>query len=156
MPPTIDLRALYDDERLRFLVVGGVNTAFAYGVFAALVVTLEHRIHYTILLVITHVISVLFAYALHRRIVFRVRGNVLRDLVKYWSVHLSALAVNLVTLPFLVAVVGLGVLVAQAASIGFTAVVSYLGHKHFSFRRPGTTPPAPAPATPESLDPHGG
>jgi putative flippase GtrA len=134
--PTTTLRALYDDERLRFLVVGGINTAFSYAVFALLVVTLEHRIHYTILLVITHVISVLFAYGLHRRLVFRVQGNVLGDLMRYWSVHLSALGVNLVTLPLLVAVVGLGVLVAQALSIGFTAVISYIGHKYFSFRRP--------------------
>lgn len=145
MPRSIDLRAVLADERFRFLVVGGVNTGFAYVVFAVLVVLFEAVVHYTLLLVATHVISVLFAYVLHRTLVFRIRGRWLRDLPRYWSVHLTGLGLNLVLLPILVDVVGMEVLVGQAFALFATAALSYLGHKHFSFRRQAAEDYGPPP-----------
>jgi hypothetical protein len=53
---------------------------------------------------ITHVVAVLFAFVMHRRFVFvfGVWGHVLRDLVRFESVYLTALGINAVALPVLV------------------------------------------------------
>jgi putative flippase GtrA len=83
---------------------------------------------------VSHVLSVLFAFVLHRRFVFRVRGNVLRDLVRFESVYLTALGINAIALPVLVEL-GMGRIPAQAIIVGCTALLSYFGHRHFSFRR---------------------
>jgi putative flippase GtrA len=147
----ISWRALYASERARFLVVGGFNTAFGYFLFAVLVLLGAGRVHYTLLLVAAYAAATVVAYLLHRTIVFRVKGNLVRDFPRYVSVHLGALAANLALLPLLVELVGMHVLAAQWLLVAVMAVATYLGHKRFSFRRP-----APAPSLPHDAAPRPG
>ena len=83
---------------------------------------------------LSHVISVLIAFVLHRRFVFRVTGHVWRDLARFESVYLVSLGINAVTLPVLVAL-GVPRILAQACILVATTVLSYVGHRYFSFRR---------------------
>lgn len=133
------LQAFFDDRRVRFVGVGGLNTAFAFLVFAALQATLGRSVNYMIILLIAHVIGVLEAFILYRLTVFRVRGNILRDLARFESVYLFALGINAALLPLLVEFGHLPVILAQSVIVFVTSVVSFLGHKHFSFRRPRET-----------------
>jgi putative flippase GtrA len=76
----------------------------------------------------------LFAFVMHRRFVFRVRGHVLRDLVRFESVYPTTFGINAVALPVLVEL-GLQRIPAQAIIVPATMLLSYFGHQHFSFRR---------------------
>lgn len=137
--PTAAPRGLHRlDQRLAFLVVGAVNTLGGVVAFVGLELLLGDRLHYLVVVLLAHVVSVLLAFALHRRYVFRVTGtgSVLLDLARFESVHLGVLAANVVVLPLLVEVVGLPVIPAQLAFGGSAAVLSWFAHKHFSFRRP--------------------
>ena len=122
------------DQRVAFLAVGAFNTAFGYLLFAMLLLLLGHRL-YLVALLCAYIVSVLLAFVLYRFLVFRVRGHVLRDLWRFVTVYLFALAVNFVTLPLLVELVHLPVLVAQAMIVLVTSLMSWMGHKHYSFRR---------------------
>jgi putative flippase GtrA len=86
-------------------------------------------------LVLAHICAVLCAFVLHRRFVFRVRGQVFTDLARFEMVNLGALGVNALLLPFFVEVVGLKVVLAQIISTFVSIVTTYLGHRTFSFRR---------------------
>ena len=122
------------DQRVAFLLVGAVNTVVGYLCFAGLLLLLGQR-HYLAALVCAYVIAVLFAFVMYRFVVFRVRGHVFSDLWRFATVYLSSLAVNLVLLPVLVELAGVPVLLAQALIVLVTAVISWAGHKHYSFRR---------------------
>ena len=50
------------------------------------------------------------------------------------SVYLTALAINVVALPVLVEL-GMDRIPAQAIIMAATTLLSYFGHRHFSFRR---------------------
>jgi len=67
--------------------------------------------------------------------VFRVRGHIWRDLARFETVYLSALAVNFVVLPLLVQIGHVPVLLSQFAIMFVTSLMSWLGHKNFSFSR---------------------
>jgi len=127
------------DQRVAFLVVGGINTVVGYLCFAAFLVTVGRQwagpSGYLAALACAHVVSVLFAFVLYRFVVFRVRGHVLSDLWRFETVYLSALAVNFALLPLLVEIAHLPVLLAQALIVFVTSVMSWVGHKHYSFRR---------------------
>lgn len=129
------LRALLGDQRVAFLGVGAINTVVGTLVFVGLQLSLGQVAHYLVVLLCAHVISVLIAFVLHRRLVFRVTGSVLRDLARFETVYLGALAVNLAALPLLVEVAGLPVIASQLLIVFVTAMISFFGHKHFSFRR---------------------
>ncbi|HZX99770.1 MAG TPA: GtrA family protein [Dermatophilaceae bacterium] len=123
------------DQRVAFLIVGGINTVVGFLCFAGFLVVLGKQ-RYLVALVCAHVVAVLIAFVLYRFAVFRVRGHVLADLWRFETVYLSALAVNFVVLPVLVELAHLPVLLAQALIVLVTSVMSWVGHKHFSFRRP--------------------
>lgn len=135
-PPGLLLRVVRD-QRLAFLVVGAVNTVVGFSCFAGFLVLLGQR-RYLVALLCAHVVSVLIAFVLYRFAVFRVRGHVLADLWRFETVYLSALAVNVVLLPGLVEIAQLPVLLAQAIIVLITSLMSWVGHKNYSFRRPAT------------------
>jgi putative flippase GtrA len=140
--PPGPLMRLISDQRVAFLMVGGFNTVVGFGIFVACSLTAGHATDHRfgkvaaalVTVGITHVLSVLIAFAIHRRFVFRVRGHVLRDLVRFESVYLTALGINAVALPVLVEL-GMSRIPAQAIIIASTTFLSYFGHRYFSFRR---------------------
>jgi len=141
----IRLRALAGDQRIAFLMVGTANTVFGFALFVFFDFTIGRAVDARAgtvagslaTLVCSHVLAVLLAFVLYRRFVFKVRGHILRDLARFESVYLTAFGINAVALPFLTSL-GVNRILAQASIIGITTVVSYVGHRHFSFRRTPT------------------
>jgi putative flippase GtrA len=148
------LRELLADRRVRFLLVGGFNTVFAFVLFAALEATAGRALDRAgnpvagslVPLLGSYAVAILVAFALYRRLVYRVHGHVLRDLGRFVSVYVVSITLNAVLLPLLVAV-GVPRLGAQALLVVLITVVSYVGHGRFSFRRasPGEGEPSPEP-----------
>jgi putative flippase GtrA len=140
-PPGPLIRLIHD-QRLAFFVVGGINTVVGFAIFVACSVTLGHLVDRRfgtvagslVTLGISHILGVLFAFVMHRRFVFRVRGHVLRDLVRFESVYLTTFGINAVALPVLVEL-GLHRIPAQAIIWLPTLLLNYVGHRYFSFRR---------------------
>jgi putative flippase GtrA len=140
--PPGPLIRIVKDQRVAFLVVGGINTVVGFGMFVVLSETVGHLLDHRfgkvaaalVTVGISHVLSVLFAFVMHRRFVFRVQGHVLRDLARFWSVYLVAGAINIVALPLLVEL-GLYRIPAQAIIVASIMLLTYFGHRYFSFRR---------------------
>jgi putative flippase GtrA len=130
------------DQRVAFLIVGAINTVVGFGIFVACSETVGHIVDRRfgqlagslVTVGISHVLSVLFAFVMHRRFVFHVRGHVLLDLMRFESVYLTALGISAVALPALVEL-GLNRILAGAIITAATTLLSYFGHRHFSFRR---------------------
>ena len=124
------------DERsrqFRFVVVGIWNTIFAYAAWAALQALLGDRLHYLIILVIAWPIAVLNAYLCHRRFVFHSRDSIRSELPRFSTVYVLSLVASLIGLPILLQVLPFNIYVVQAGFTGAVVVVSYLGHRSFSF-----------------------
>ncbi|AKN17291.1 hypothetical protein B586_13095 [Mycobacterium haemophilum DSM 44634] len=126
---------LIRDQRVAFLIVGGINTAIPTAWFALLLWLFQDAVGYLGLLLCAHVVAVLCAFVLYRRFVFRVTGHVVRDLVRFELVNLSVLGANVAVLPLLVEVFGWPVLPAQVVIVGAAVVFSWFAHRGFSFRR---------------------
>ncbi len=139
--PGLVLR-LIKDQRVAFLLVGATNTGvgFLFFVFFDLTVgawadqAFNPTIGSLATLACAHVLGVLFAFVLYRRFVFRVTGHVLRDLARFESVYLVSIGINAVILPVLVGF-GWNRILAQFSILLITTLISYFGHKGFSFRR---------------------
>ena len=132
------LLRLIRDQRVAFLLVGATNTAigfFWFVLFQLTVGNLVGQYGYLATLACAHVASVLCAFVLYRRFVFRVHGHVLRDLGRFELVYLVALAVNYAALPVLVEFAHLTPILAQAVIVVVTTTISWFGHRGFSFRR---------------------
>lgn len=139
MQPDGPLLRAIKDRLLAFLGVGAINTAVGLGVFFAF-----HHVfgdsRYLVTLLAAHVVSVLVAFVLYRKLVYRVHGQVLHDLWRFETVYLLGLAGNVVLLALGVSVFHVPVLVCQVVITALQAVWSWVGHGRFSFRRPTPSP----------------
>jgi putative flippase GtrA len=135
------LSRVLEDERVRFLIVGGINTVVGYGVFALFELFLGRYIGYLGSLYSSYALATMLAFYLHRRFTFRAStsGKVVVDFLRFQSVYVVSLLVNTAALLLLVVLFGLKPLVAQAIIVVITTAISYLGHKWFSFRRKAQT-----------------
>ena len=129
------IRRLLRDERVRFVIIGGVNTVVAYLLFVLFELTLGGR--YFLSLFLAYLLATMLAFVLHRRFTFGVTGrqSLIVDFLRFESVYVVMFLLNAALLPLFIEIFGWPSLVAQAVIVVFTTVVSYLGHKFFSFRR---------------------
>ena len=133
------IRRLLNDERARFVVVGGFNTVFAYLLFLGFELLLGGQP--LLSLVLSYAIATVVAFGLHRRLTFGVNGRerILLDFLRFESVYVVMLVVNAGMLWLLVTAAGWPSWLAQALCIVVTTILSYVGHKFFSFRRPASS-----------------
>jgi putative flippase GtrA len=134
---------VYARQSLRFLAVGAWNTGFGYVAFAALYYFFSPYVHYMVLQAASVVINVTNAFLCYKFIVFRTRGNYVREYLRFYAVYAVPIGLGFVMLPFAIEVLGMNAYVASAVIICLLAVFSYFGHKHFSFRAAPGAPPAP-------------
>ncbi|MEV1129886.1 glycosyltransferase [Agromyces sp. NPDC049794] len=132
------LLRLIRNQKVAFLLVGGTNTVVGFLFFVFFEYTIGQIWGYLATLAFAHVFSVLCAFVLYRTFVFKVRGHVFRDLGRFELVYLVSLGINAALLPLLVELGGLAVIPAQALIVVVTTLVSYFGHRGFSFHRPGS------------------
>jgi putative flippase GtrA len=129
------LKAFLNTQKLRFLIVGGFNSAFGYFIFLLVNLTLGSLAGYLVSLVVAQVISASVAYMLYRALVFKEGSRGFRAYAKFQSVYIVPLAVNMVALPILVELLNFEIYLAQAVfSLGWI-VASFFVHKNFSFRK---------------------
>jgi putative flippase GtrA len=128
------LRSQVQSKHLKFVLIGIYNTAFGYAAFAGLHQALP-RLNYMFVLIVSREISVVSAFVAYRLFVFKVKGAVVHDFMRFWLVYSGAMVANLIALPFFVEIVGLNVLLAQAITMILTVISSWVGHNHFSFKR---------------------
>jgi len=131
------------DQRVAFLLVGGLNTVLGTGWFIVFQLLFDRmhigRFDYMISLVCAQAASIMCSFIMQRTLVFRVHGNFWLDFVRFASVSMSALGINLVLLPFFVEVFSMPKIPAQLLATAIIAVSTYFAHREFSFRRKRAT-----------------
>lgn len=132
-------------EQVLYLVVGGWNTVFGYGVWALLQYLLGDYVHYLVVVALSWPVAVLNAYLGYRFVVFHSKGPLLTELPRFSLVYLATLVANLALLPFALNVLPFNIYFIQALFTAAVVVVSYLGHKYFSFRGAAAYDPTPRP-----------
>lgn len=118
---------------VRFNVVGLVNTAVTFGVYALLVAL---GLHHLAALVAIYALGIVLGFTLNKRITFGVRERTTVAMaIRMVLGYLPILALNAVFLDLLVTRLGVGKYASQAISLVFVAVSSYLTQRFFVFRK---------------------
>lgn len=86
---TETIKNFWNYKFFRFLVVGIINTAFGYGIFAFLIYL---KFHYTIAVLISTILGVLFNFKTIGRLVFKNNDN--RLIMKFLIVYFITYWIN--------------------------------------------------------------
>jgi len=155
------LLRLFDDERVRYLFVGGWNTAFGYGVFVASLAVLGPPIqslersavpavalighdYYLLINLLVWFVAVPQSVITMKYLAFRRGGRLLPQIGRAFVIYLPAQGLGMAILWMTVQLLHFSPPIGALVTIGVTTIFSYLGHKYFTFRTPlevGEVPP---------------
>ena len=129
-----------DDHRnelfqvFRYVLCGVWNTLFGFAVYALAYRLFGHTVHYLLLLIPVNVLALTNAFLCYKYIVFRTRGDGWREYFTCYLVYGWAMALSAILLFVLVKGLGLHPILGNGFCVLTTTVISYMGHKRFSFR----------------------
>lgn len=119
-------------EKMRFLLIGGYNTVLSYLIF--LLFFELFNLNYNLALILQYLISVNISILTMRYYVFRSRKNFTAEYFKAWGTYLLMLLLNFIWLNVFALYFNIYPAYAQFIYIFVSTVLTYLSHKHFSFR----------------------
>jgi putative flippase GtrA len=120
-------------QSIRFLLVGILNTVVGYSVYYICLVLLDFN--YVGSLTIAHIIGVVHSYIWNNKWTFKVTSIDIKSIYRFCSVYLISFLVNLIILSLLVQLGGVNKLISQAVALFITTLISYFGHKYWSFNK---------------------
>jgi putative flippase GtrA len=125
------VRRLARRPEAKFLLVGSVNTALTYACYAVLIAL---GAHFLIANTVVYVIGIAFGYVLNKRLTFQSEEKVLPELARYVAVYIACFLLGSALLYFLVHALSIDAYSSGAINALVMAVVSWFGHRYFSFR----------------------
>jgi len=126
---------LAQSEKVRFLLAGCANTVFGFPVFTGFYLLLTpYFIHYLVIVFISQVISITSAFFVYKKFVFQSKSNPFQEYIRFVSVYLFGLFLNIVLMITLVDFVKIDALLSQGIATMLIIVLSYVGHRKYSFK----------------------
>lgn len=125
---------LLNSRKLRYLLVGGMNTIVGYGLGVGLYLLLSPTLHILLIGLVANVLSISFSFTTQKLLVFRTEGHWLVEYLRSYLVYGGMGLIGTVLLWALVDGIHLPIWIAQGVTIGLTVVFSYVGHARFTFR----------------------
>lgn len=113
---------------IKFILVGILNTAFGYFVFAAL---LYFGLHYTLAVVLSTVAGVLFNFKTTGKLVFKNDNNKL--IFKFVAVYALTCIIGIIVLR-LAELVNVNLYFAGMVSTGICAIIAFILNKNWVFK----------------------
>ena len=115
----------------KFGMVGVLNTLIGYGAFFIL---LDYT-NYMIALIISHIIGVTHSYIWNKYWVFKSNKILINEFLKFNSVYILVFLTNAIVLIFFVNALNLDPRIGQLIALPIITMISFTGHKYWSFKK---------------------
>ena len=129
------INRLWGIQFFRFLVVGGINTAFGYGVFTAFILL---NVHYTIAALLAQICGVVFNFNTYGMLVFKNKNYGL--IFKFIGVYVITYFINIGLLKIF-NIYGIGNIIAEAIILLPVAFLGFFLNKQLVFNKITKIPP---------------
>lgn len=126
---------LEHSRKLRFILIGGLNTLLGLSTFPLIyVLTRSIDLSYLWVLVISQSVCVNFSFLTNKYYVFKSKGKKLAEYRRFVIFHMSTFLINLGGLPIFVEFFHLNPMVVQLIFTLMVVVGSYIWYSKFTFK----------------------
>lgn len=119
---------------IKFILIGTSNTLISFLMFIAFLALLGKG-HYQLSLLASWVFSSVISFTLQKTIVFKTKGNWIKEYVKCVMTWSIGYVINAVTLELIVSYWKLHILLGQIIAISLTTIITFLLFKYFVFKK---------------------
>ena len=120
--------------RMRFLLVGIVNTVFGFTLFTTAYLLLNGIVDYVAIFIFCQGIAIMFSHATQRKYVWKSSESYFWELMKFCSSYIGISILNLLLLYVAVDIYLYPVLISQYLIGAALVLVSYVVQKQFVFK----------------------
>jgi len=124
-------------DKVRFIIIGSLNTLIGLGAFPLLMAFKPSQLHYLFILFASQILSICVSFLTNKFFVFRSTGSIKTECVKFLTFHGIHVCFNLIALPILVNITGLHPVWAQNLFTVAVIVTSYFWHRDITFKKKG-------------------
>lgn len=138
------LRSLWVNHeiQIRFILVGICNTILSYLIFVGFdslfnLFFSPRYVAYMFAAVLSNIIAVTLAYFFHKHFTFKSQSKgkaAFLEYLRFYTTYIFTTILSLILLPLFVELLQLDPKIAAAIIMLFTAAVSFISHRLFSFR----------------------
>ena len=132
----ITLVASDHEKKIRFLIVGGVNTIVGLSIYPLLFIALSpFGIGYLQVLILAQIPSVTFSFITNKYFVFRTKGNLKKEYLKFFTFYGFYFFLNMICLPIFVEILKINPIISQTLFSIAIIVTSYFWHNAITFKQ---------------------
>lgn len=133
------LRKLYSflcnyPQLTRFVLIGICNALVSFLIFVFFIKLFGENL-YQLCLFLSWAVSSFFSFTLQKLLVFRTRGNWIKEYVKCLITWFIGYGINAVSLAIIVRLLDYHVIIGQIIAIFLTTVSTFLLFKYFAFKK---------------------
>ena len=121
-------------QEIRFVFVGVINTIVGYGSYALFVYL---GVYYLLANVLSYIVGTTNSYLWNKFFTFKSKKKSMTEVLRFVLVYVVSLLVNMELLRILVDSLHINKIIAGLPTLFVTTLISYFGHKFFSFRSVG-------------------
>lgn len=118
---------------IRFLVIGALNAAISYVIYALAVYVLGEG-NYQICVALQWVLSSVISYLNQKFFVFCTKGNYIKEYLKCCSTWCVGYLLNVIILEIFVRFITQNVYIAQFIALALVSISTYILFKFFAFK----------------------
>lgn len=126
------VKKMFSYQQFRFLFVGGLNTVFGYGIYALLIFL---NVNMYLSNLTSTVLGVCHSYLWNRYFTFKSKDKALGEILRFISVYIISFLISNAVLYIFAKRLGIDKYIVGIINICFTTVISWFGHKYFSFKK---------------------
>lgn len=131
----MNFASLWADLRLRYFMVGGGNTAVGYVLSLGIYALLKNIMPVVGIGIVVNAVCITFSFLSYKILVFHTKGNWFFEYLRAWTVYGVGAVLAVAMLWFFMKFLVTPFWLAQGLCLIVTIVVSYFGHKYFTFRK---------------------
>ena len=124
------MKEIINKQFIKFILVGIINTIVGYGTYGILI---YFNVNYLIANTISTIIGVINSYILNTKITFNESKKDFKTPFKFVSIYLISYLIGMLNLVIFVKHLLINSYIAGLLNICLTTIISYFGHKYFSF-----------------------
>jgi putative flippase GtrA len=125
-------------EKLRYLMIGGLNTIIGYLIFISLTLILEGKINYIFIVLLNYVFGFNVSFFNFKYFVFKSKKRIRDEYFKTINSYILLFFINSFLMIIFQEILKVGLILSQGIIIIFMTIITYLIHKNYSFKKEST------------------
>jgi putative flippase GtrA len=125
---------MIDNQKIRYLLIGVINTVFGYFVTVFFYYSLTNLVHTLAILALAHIVAISFSFFTNKIVVFKTKKNWMSEYLRYFFVYGNTALVAILLTWILTDYTDIPFWLVQGLILPFTVIVTYLSHKKYTFK----------------------